>query len=40
MRRGGQKRAVTDWLRARLISYTFAGDDLLTNPDFVFPAAP
>ena len=36
-RRGGNSKEARQWLRAHVISYTFMGDELLTNPDFVFP---
>ena len=36
--RGGRKRAETlQWIRSHCISFTFAGDEFLPNPDFQFP---
>ena len=35
---GGPVRETRLWLKSHLISYTFAADELLANPDFVFPA--
>ena len=33
----GEVRAMNAWLRTHVISFTFLGDELLPNPDFVFP---
>ena len=38
-RRGGNGKDAHRWLRKHLISFTFWGDELVPNPDFVFPPA-
>jgi len=34
-----EREAMRRWLRGRLISFTFVGDEFIPNPDFRFDAA-
>ncbi len=34
-----EREAMRRWLRGRLISFTFVGDEFIPNPDFRFGAA-